>query len=207
MIDAAQSGPGRPLLLASSSKYRAELLSRLGLPFEQASPDIDETPAPGELPADLVMRLARDKGEALRTVYAEHLIISSDQVASIDDLMLGKPGTVANAIAQLERLSGRTVTFYTSLQLLDARAPGTQAAQRELDITEVRFRKLSRQQIEDYVQRESPLDCAGAFKSEGLGIALFDAINTTDPSALIGLPLIRLCGLLAAMGQPVLGKH
>ncbi|MFK7913733.1 MAG: nucleoside triphosphate pyrophosphatase [Pseudomonadales bacterium] len=192
-----------PLLLGSSSRYRAEVLARLGLPFEQASPNIDETPQHGELPQDLVLRLAREKGAALASAHPDALIISSDQVASIDDQILGKPHTSERAEAQLTLLSGRHVTFYTSIALLEA---ATGQVQCDLDVTRVQFRSLSAGEISDYVAREQPLDCAGAFKSEGLGVALFEAIETRDPAALIGLPLIRLCAMLAAAGAPVLAN-
>lgn len=200
------AGPerARRLLLGSSSRYRAQLLERLGLTFEQASPDIDETPQPDELPAELVLRLAQAKGAALASQFADALIIGSDQVASIDDQILGKPGTAERAEAQLSLLSGRRVAFYTSVALLDT-ASGS--LQHDLDVTFVQFRNLDPLAIADYVKRESPLDCAGAFKSEGLGVALFDAIETSDPSALIGLPLIRLCTMLANAGAPVLAAR
>lgn len=200
--EAATHEPARTLILGSSSRYRAALLERLGLPFSQSSPDIDETPGPEELPADLVLRLAAAKAEAIAERTENALIIASDQVASIDDQILGKPGTAERACEQLSRLSGRLVTFYTSLHLLDT-ASGRQVS--ELDITEVQFRELGVRQIEHYVAAERPLDCAGAFKSEGLGIALFEHIRCSDPNALIGLPLIRLCTALAVFGQPVLG--
>ena len=194
---------GARLVLGSSSRYRAQILARLGLPFEQASPDIDETPKAGEPPRDLVLRLATAKGAALAKPFGNALIVSSDQVASIDDLILGKPGTPERAVAQLQRLQGRSVTFYTSIALLNAT---TGHSQLDLDITLVHFRALSDNQIQDYVARESPLDCAGAFKSEGLGAALFEAIETRDPCALIGLPLIRLCAMLETAGAPVLAN-
>lgn len=193
----------RTLLLGSSSRYRAQVLERLGLPFEQASPDIDETPLSGELPQDLVQRLANRKGAALAGQFPHALIISSDQVASIDDQILGKPHTSERAEAQLQLLSGRQVSFYTSIALLDATSGQSQI---DLDITRVHFRKLTLGEIQDYVAREVPLDCAGAFKSEGLGVALFEAIETSDPAALIGLPLIRLCAMLATAGAPVLNQ-
>lgn len=191
----------KPLLLGSSSRYRAQVLERLGIPFQQASPDIDETPLDGEAPQDLVLRLASRKGAALAGQFPDALIISSDQVASIDDQILGKPHTSERAEAQLQQLSGREVRFFTSIALLDAVSG---EAQLDLDVTRVRFRTLTTAEIRDYVAREQPLDCAGAFKSEGLGVALFEAIDTTDPAALIGLPLIRLCAMLAAAGAPVL---
>lgn len=192
----------RLLVLGSSSRYRADLLGRLGIAFTQVSPDIDETALAEELPADLVLRLAAAKADAVAALHPDAIIVASDQVASVDERVLGKPGTESNAIAQLLALSGKRVTFYTSLHVRDA-ATGAQVS--ELDITEVQFRPLSKGQIERYVAAEQPLDCAGAFKAEGLGIAMFEHINSDDPTALIGLPLIKLCSALAALGQPVLG--
>lgn len=190
------------LLLASSSRYRRALLERIGLPFETASPDIDETRIAAESPQALVARLAADKAAELAGTYNHHLIIGSDQVASLGDRVLGKPGTVENAEAQLAELSGQTVRFYTGLALLNSH---TQALQVELDTTDVIFRSLSDKEISAYVARELPLDCAGSFKSEGLGVALFERIKTDDPAALIGLPLVRLCGMLRAEGMDPLG--
>lgn len=190
-----------PLILASSSRYRAALLERLSLPFEQVSPDVDETPRPGESPNALVARLAVAKGNAVALAHPEALIISSDQVAALGDDILGKPHTVERAIEQLQRLSGRSVEFLTSLRLLDA---GRSEARETVVTTTVGFRELSTAMIEDYVARERPLDCAGAFKSEGLGTALFTHLSGDDPTALIGLPLIALCDFLGTLGRPVL---
>ncbi len=192
----------RTLVLASSSRYRAELLARLGLPFERSSPDVDETPGPGESPTELVIRLAQAKAAAVAASHGRALIIGSDQVAVCGDQILGKPGSVERAEAQLGALSGNTVTFQTGLCLLDAASGERQS---EVVTTPVRFRHLEPQEISDYVARERPLDCAGAFKSEGLGIALFEAIGGDDPTALIGLPLIELCRMLRRAGVPVLG--
>ncbi len=189
------------LILGSSSRYRAALLERLGLTFVQLSPEINETPQPGETVAALVARLAREKALAIAAREPQALIIASDQAAAIDSTILGKPGNAANALQQLQQLQGRTVTFYTSLCLYDARAAQAQVA---LDQTRVVFRQLSDRALEDYIEREQPFDCAGAFKSEGLGVALFEAIHSEDPTALIGLPLIALCGLLARAGLSVL---
>lgn len=193
----------KALVLASSSPYRAELLGRLGLPFLTDSPDIDETPAPGEDPSALVGRLARAKAAAVAERQPDALVIGSDQVAVCAAQVLGKPGTAARARDQLATLSGNTVTFLTGLCLLDATS-GT--AQLEVVATPVRFRRLGSAEIADYVRRERPLDCAGAFKSEGLGIALFESIGGEDPTALIGLPLIALCRMLAGAGVRVLGS-
>lgn len=180
------------LILASSSRYRAELLERLGLAFEKIAPDIDETPGRDEAPDDLVRRLARDKARAVAAEHPGRLVIGSDQVAVADGGILGKPGDRATAIAQLTGLSGRTVTFLTGLCVVD----GEGSEQLTVVPTTVTFRTLSAAEIEAYVEREQPFDCAGSFRSEALGIALFDAVCSDDPTALIGLPLIALCGML-----------
>lgn len=184
------------LVLASTSRYRAELLARLQLPFETARPDVDETPVPGEAPASLALRLATAKAAAVAATHADALVLGSDQVASCDGRILGKPGTRANAIAQLQTMSGREVVFLTALAVCGGDDGGEQA----LDTTTVRVRQLSDDEITRYVDAESPLDCAGSFKCEGLGIALFDAIESRDPTALIGLPLIATARLLRARG-------
>ena len=190
------------LILASTSRYRAALLERLGLPFTAVAPEVDETPEAGEAPAVLVRRLAVAKARAGSRLHPEALVIGSDQLAVIDGEVLGKPGTEAKARLQLARLSGRSVTFLTGLCLIG----GLDALEQiEVIETPVRFRTLSEAQIADYVSREQPLDCAGAFKSEGLGIALFEAMGGDDPNALIGLPLIALTTMLEKAGLPVLG--
>jgi septum formation protein len=191
----------RPLILASSSAYRKALLDKLGLAYRTTSPNIDETPKPGEAPETQASRLAADKARALAGRYPDHLIIGSDQVAVANGQRLGKPGSRDNAIAQLRASSGHSVTFYTAICVLDS---SSGMAKSDLDRTFVQFRKLSDQQIEHYVDREQPLDCAGSFKSEGLGIALFERIEGEDPNALIGLPLIRLIRLLEEFGLEVL---
>jgi MAF protein len=191
----------RALILASSSPYRAELLARLGLGFETRSPDIDETRLDGESPEGLVERLARSKAEAVAPALPGALVIGSDQVAVCGSDVLGKPGTAARARDQLALLSGRAVTFFTGLCLLDTVSGNIQTA---VVPTRVQFRHLNAREIDTYVARERPLDCAGAFKSEGLGIALFDAIEGDDPNALIGLPLIKLCRMLRNAGVDVL---
>ena len=190
------------LVLASTSPYRRALLERLGLPFEAIAPEVDETPLSGESPEALVSRLSRAKSTAVADGLDDALVIGSDQLAVVEDQILGKPGTEEKAREQLARLSGREVTFLTGLCLTDA-ASGSQ--QFELVPTPVQFRTLSQAQIADYVAREQPLDCAGAFKSEGLGIALFERLGGNDPNALIGLPLIALCTMLERAGLPVLG--
>ena len=187
------TGPATELLLGSSSKYRKQLLERLGLPFSTASPDVDETAREGEAPKHLVTRLAEDKARALSTSHPNHLIIGSDQVACVEEEILGKPGTDERAVEQLTRLSGNTVQFYTALVLFNSATNRLQVA---LDVTDVEFRSLESREIEAYVAREQPLDCAGSFKSEGLGVALFERISTEDPAALIGLPLVKLCEML-----------
>jgi len=187
----------RSLVLASTSPFRRELLARLGLAFETASPDVDESPVPGEDPVSLVERLAEAKARAVAPLFPQALIIGSDQVACIDDRVLGKPGDRQRAIAQLERASGRTVLFQTGLCLYDAAADRARVA---CEPFQVRFRRLTRSQIEGYVDREQPFNCAGSFKSEGLGIALFEGLDGADPNSLIGLPLIRLVDLLGQVG-------
>jgi MAF protein len=189
------------LVLASSSPYRQSLLRKLGLPFICASPDIDETAPPGETPTALTRRLAIAKTQALADRFPHHLIIGSDQVACIDGQILGKPGTAAKAAAQLQLASGRTVEFFTGLCLLDS-ANGSH--QTTVEVFTVHFRTLSDRQIAHYIEREQPLDCAGSFKSEGLGIALFERLEGDDPNTLIGLPLIRLTDMLMQAGVSVI---
>lgn len=192
----------RQLILASTSRYRAELLQRLGLPFHAESPGTDETQAVGEPPDELVQRLAVAKARAVAERYPNALVIGSDQVAACGAVTLGKPGTASNAEAQLALLSGQTVTFYTGICLIDNQSGDCDV---RLDTTRVVFRTLTANEIRDYVRRERPLDCAGAFKSEGLGIALFERIESEDPSGLIGLPLITLCAQLRRAGVNLLG--
>ncbi|MGE5153452.1 MAG: Maf family protein [Bdellovibrio bacteriovorus] len=188
----------QPLVLASTSPYRSTLLGRLGLPFKTAAPQVDESPRPGEPPQVLVLRLAEAKARAVARDFPDALIIGSDQVACIDDQILGKPGDRSRAIAQLEQASGRCVVFQTGLCLLNA---ATGRAQTLVEPFRVHFRPLNRARIEAYLDREAPYNCAGSFKSEGLGIALFERLEGDDPSALIGLPLIRLVTLLASEGM------
>lgn len=185
------------LILASTSVYRRALLDRFGLPFSTARPDTDETPVLGESPQALAVRLARAKAEAVRAHAASDAwVIGSDQVAELDGLPLGKPGHHAAAVAQLAAMSGRDVRFLTALCLAGPAGRRLQA----LDVTTVRFRALGIDEIERYVAREQPFDCAGSFKAEGLGIALFDGIDSHDPTALIGLPLIATARLLREAG-------
>ena len=185
-------------VLASSSPYRRELLERLGRPFRCVSPDVDEAARPGEGPAALVARLAEDKARAVAEGLDTGLVIGSDQLSERDGEVLGKPGGHEAAVEQLRRASGRTVTFHTGLALVNA---ATGAAQVEVVETRVRFRELDDARIERYLRAEQPYDCAGGFKSEGLGVVLFEAIEGDDPAALIGLPLIRLVAMLEAEGE------
>ena len=187
-----------PLVLASSSPFRRELLARLGLSFLCDSPDIDESRQDGESAEALVQRLALEKARAVAGRHPGALIIGSDQVAVLGDgSILGKPGSVDKAIAQLERASGSSVTFLTGLCLYNA---GSGQHQLCCEPFRVHFRPLSRAAIESYIRKEQPLNCAGSFKSEGLGITLFRRLEGDDPNALIGLPLIRLTGMLAGEG-------
>ncbi len=191
----------QPLILASTSTYRRMLLERLGLSFSTARPETDETPLAGESPQALAERLAQAKAEAvLAQAEPGTWVIGSDQVAELDGQPLGKPGQHAAAVAQLESMSGREVRFLTALCLAGPDGRRLQA----IDITTVRFRTIGVDEIERYVTREQPLDCAGSFKSEGLGIALFDEIENRDPTALIGLPLIATARLLREAGFVVL---
>lgn len=189
------------LVLASTSPYRRELLTRLGIPFEVAAPDVDETPHAGEGPADTALRLAQEKARALAHRYPGALIIGSDQVATLDNLQIGKPGNHERAVAQLQLMRGRTVIFHTALALYDSRNDSVQVKDVQ---TEVDFRQLSDEFIEAYLQKEQPYNCAGSAKSEGLGIVLMSAMRGTDPNALIGLPLIELVSMLQHAGFRIL---
>lgn len=181
------------LVLASTSAYRKELLTRLGLPFTTAAPEVDETPLPDETPPQLVRRLAELKARAVAARYPGALIIGSDQVAVIDGQILGKPGNHERAVAQLRLASGKRLDFFTGLCLFNAASSNLQV---EVVSFGVIFRRLSDQQIENYLRREQPYHCAGSFKSEALGVALCERLDGEDPSALIGLPLIRLVRML-----------
>lgn len=185
------------LILASSSRYRRELLSRLGLPFESLSPEIDEQPGPGESAATVARRLAREKAQAIARQHPDAVIIGSDQTATIDgSQIIGKPGTHDRAVAQLKSASGKTLTFHTGLCVWQA----GQEPLLDCVPTFVRFRELSDAEIERYLRTEQPYDCAGAAKSEGLGVSLLLSQDGSDPTALIGLPLIRLCDMLRQRG-------
>lgn len=185
------------LVLGSTSRYRAELLRRLCASFEQRAPGTDETALPGEPPAARALRLAIAKAEAAAAGLIDALVIGSDQVAELDGQMLDKPGTPDRACEQLAASSGRTVHFHTALCLLDSRSGERHT---HVDHTQVRFRTLTDGEIQRYVEREQPLDCAGSFKCEGLGISLFERIDNEDPTALVGLPLISLARLLRQAG-------
>ncbi len=195
-----------PLVLASTSPYRRALLERLGVPFECAAPGVDETPRPGETAARLVARLAREKAEAVARRRPDACVVGSDQVAVLDgdggERLLGKPGTAARCIDALAECSGRTVRYLTAVAVRMHRLE-PDGGREFLDTTCVRFRTLARAEIERYVAREAPLDCAGGIKSEGLGIALCTAIESSDPTALIGLPLIGVAEALRAAGYPI----
>jgi septum formation protein len=190
----------RVLVLGSTSRYRRELLERLGLPFEVAAPGVDETALAGEAPAALARRLALAKAMAVARQFPESIVIGSDQVADLDGEALGKPGDHARATDQLRRMRGRTVVFQTAMAVV-CLATGFQ--QEDLAPVRVAFRPLTDDEIETYLQREQPYDCAGSAKSEGLGIALLDSIDSDDPTALVGLPLIRTCRMLRAAGLRV----
>ena len=185
------------LVLASSSAYRKELLSRLQLPFEVAIPDIDETPLAGETPSATALRLAREKAAAVAAGMPGAIVIGSDQVATLDDEQIGKPGNHANALAQLQKMRGREVIFHTALCVWDGR-DGT--AQVEDIQTVVKFRDLPDAELDAYLRIEQPYDCAGSAKNEALGIAILERIDSSDPTALTGLPLIALTGMLRNIG-------
>ena len=187
----------RPLILGSSSRYRLELLQRLHLPFTVQPPDVDESPLPREAPAALAQRLALAKAHAVAALHPEAVVIGSDQVADLDGEPIGKPGTHERAVAQLRRMRGRTVVFQTAVAVV---CHATGYAGTALAPVSVRFRALSDAEIEHYLRTEAPYDCAGSAKCETLGIALLDAIDSDDPTALVGLPLIRTCALLRAAG-------
>jgi len=196
------SASGRPVVLGSTSVYRRELMSRLRIAFEVAAPEVDETPQAAETPAALARRLALAKARAVAVRYPQAAVIGSDQVVDLDGEPLGKPGNHERAVQQLQRMRGRTVTFQTAVAVV-CQASGFE----RLDLTEVRvrFRDLSDAEIEAYLRAETPYDCAGSARSEGLGIALLEAIDSDDPTALVGLPLIRTCRMLRAAGVRLLG--
>ncbi len=185
------------IVLASTSPFRKQLLERLNFPFEAASPDVDETPVPGELPSKLVARLAEAKARAVATNYPGAIVIGSDQTAEINGRLLNKPGNHERAVEQLNSCSGKTVVFHTGLCVIDTRTGNTQV---DVIPFRVHFRTLAPDRIERYLRHEQPYNCAGSFKSEGLGVALFEKLEGDDPTALIGLPLIRLVTMLEHCG-------
>ena len=193
--------PQRHLVLGSTSVYRRDLLQRLGLPFTVASPEVDETPLPGpvpETPRNLALRLALAKARAVAARFPQAVVIGSDQVADLNGAPLGKPGDHARATAQLRAMRGHTVVFQTALAVVCLE---TGFEQVDIAVVNVRFRELTDSEIEAYLLAEQPYDCAGSAKSEGLGIALLDAIDSDDPTALVGLPLIRTCRMIRAAGM------
>ena len=196
------TSPHPRLILASSSRYRHDLLSRLRLPFDVIVPDIDETPRNGEAPEATALRLAQAKAQAVAALHPGALVIGSDQVATMDGLQIGKPGTHDRALAQLKMMRGRRVVFHTALCLQDSRTGAARPLQIENVQTFVTFRDLPDGELDAYLRIEQPYDCAGSAKNEGLGIALIEKIESSDPTALTGLPLISLTGMLRTAGVP-----
>lgn len=198
-MSVASSSPPR-LVLASTSPFRRQLLERFGAHFTVAAPNVDETPLPGETAIDLVNRLARAKADAIATRYLQSIVIGSDQVALLGRDILGKPGNPERCVEQLKACSGQRVTFSTAVHVIRSDSGRNES---HLDTTTVHFRRLSDEEIRRYVDREKPTQCAGGFKVEGLGISLFERIESNDPTALIGLPLIWVAGALRRMGLAV----
>ena len=196
-----QNSVNRKLILGSTSIYRRELLARLGLPFSIESPHVDETPLVGEAPTALAMRLALSKAQAVAARFPDAVVIGSDQVADLNGQALGKPGTHERAREQLQRMQGQDVIFHTAVAVVCAASGFAQSALAEVKVA---FRPLSNAEIESYLIAEKPYDCAGSAKSEGLGIVLLSRIENDDPTALIGLPLIRTCTLLRSAGMQLL---
>ena len=189
--------PTRPIILGSTSRYRRELFSRLRLPFEVVAPDVDETPLPGEAPLALAVRLALAKAQAVARLHPQAVVIGSDQVCDLESEALDKPGDHARATAQLQRLRGRSVQFHTAVAVVCAE---TGFSAEDMVSVQVRYRLLSDDEIETYLRLDEPYDCAGSSRCEALGISLLDAIDNDDPTALVGLPLIRTARLLRAAG-------
>ena len=190
--------PQRPLILGSTSRYRRELVERLNLPFTTVSPDVDETPLPGEAPGALALRLALAKAHAVAALHPEAIVIGSDQVSDLNGQPMGKPGTHERAVEMLRAMRGQTVMFHTAVAVV---CQATGFAQSDVAVIRTVFRSdLSDDAIERYLRAEQPYDCAGSAKSEGLGISLLDAIHSDDPTALIGLPMIRTCRMVRAAG-------
>lgn len=196
-MTSAQPVPNLRLVLASTSPYRRQLLERFGQRFTVAAPEVDESPLPGETPIDLVNRLARAKAEVVARRNPRSIVIGSDQVAVSGREIVGKPGNPERCIEQLKAASGQRLTFHTAVHVIQSDSGSNDS---HLDITTVHFRKLSTEEIARYVARERPVNCAGGFKAEGLGITLFDRIDSQDPTALIGLPLIWLSAALRKAG-------
>ena len=201
---AIPTGTNRQLILGSTSRYRRELLERLRIPFQVVAPDVDETPLPQESPIDLAERLALAKAKAVAAQFPQAVVIGSDQVADLNGQSLGKPGTHDKAVAQLRMMRGQTVVFQTAVAVV---CKETGFEQCSLATVRVKFRDLTDDEIENYLRIEQPYDCAGSAKSEGLGIALLDSIDSDDPTALIGLPLIRTCQMLRAAGIELLSAR
>jgi septum formation protein len=200
------SSPAPRLILASSSSYRRELLSRLHLPFEAIAPHIDETPLAGETPTATALRLAREKARAVAAREPGALVIGSDQVATLDGEQIGKPGSHAAALAQLQKMRGRQVVFHTALCLWDGRAADPDGSAQVEDVrVAVTFRDLPDAELDAYLRIEQPYDCAGSAKNEGLGIAILERIDSTDPTALTGMPLIALTSMLRRAGVRFFG--
>jgi len=196
--------PNRKLILGSTSPYRREMLARLRVPFSVESPHMDETPLPGERPAELARRLALAKAQAVAARFPECVVIGSDQVADLDGQALGKPGNHERAVAQLRQMRGNTVIFQTAVAVVCLQSGFCEQA---LAPVKVRFRALDDDEIENYLRIEQPYDCAGSAKSEGLGIALLESIDNDDPTALVGLPLIRTSRMLRNAGIRLLAPH
>ena len=201
---AIPTGTNRQLILGSTSRYRRELLERLNIPFQVVAPDVDETALPQESPIDLAERLALAKAKAVAAQFPRAVVIGSDQVADLNGKSLGKPGTHDKAVAQLRQMRGKTVIFQTAVAVV-CLASGFE--QLRFAAVRVKFRDLTDDEIENYLRIEQPYDCAGSAKSEGLGIALLDSIDSDDPTALIGLPLIRTCQMLRAAGIELLSAR
>ena len=201
MSSPSLSAPNRPVVLGSTSVYRRELMARLRIPFDVAAPDVDETPQPGEAPQALAGRLALAKARAVAARYPQAVVIGSDQVADLGGEPLGKPGTHARAVQQLQRMRGHIVVFQTAVAVVCLDSGFEQC---DIAPVRVRFRDLSDDEIEAYLRAETPYDCAGSAKSEGLGISLLESIDNDDPTALVGLPLIRTCRMLRAAGVRLL---
>lgn len=200
-MTSAHPTPNRRLILGSTSRYRRELLQRLQIPFEVVTPDVDETPLPGEIPSVLAARLALAKARAVAAAMPDAVVIGSDQVADLHGQPLGKPGTHERAVAQLRQMRGQTVIFQTAVAVVCIASGFEQSS---LVAVKVTFRDLTDDEIENYLRAEQPYDCAGSAKSEGLGIALLSSIESDDPTALVGLPLIRTCNMIRAAGISLL---